>query len=153
MIARALFRAFFFICHIQSVSVSLTIFKYPGTHSDHFHHPISANQNRCLYICSVLNFFATFDFLPAVYRHVKSMDFVECWCNFHCWVGLILSVNEPQLKVDVKFMCPQPHMAHHHHFNGLSYMTFVLLHTTKLFAKLTLLLLHLVDESIRQLNK
>ena len=33
------------------------------------------------------------------------MDFVACWYNFHCWVGFILSVNEPQLEVDVRFMC------------------------------------------------
>ena len=75
------------------------------------------------------------------------MDFVACWYNFHCLVGLILSVTEPELEVDVKFMCPLPHMAHHHHFSGPSKMTFVLFHTTKLFAKLTILLLHLVDES------
>ena len=70
------------------------------------------------------------------------MDSVACWYNFHCWVGLILSVNEPQLEVDVKFMCPQPHMTHHHHLIGLSKMTFVLFLTAKLFAQLTLLLLH-----------
>ena len=34
------------------------------------------------------------------------MDFVVFWYNFHCWLGLILSVNEPQLEVNVKFMCP-----------------------------------------------
>ena len=67
-------------------------------------------------------------------------------------VGLILSVNEPQLEVDVKFMCPQPHMAHHYHFIGLSKMTFVLFLTTKLFAELTLLLLHLVDKSTNFLD-
>ena len=48
------------------------------------------------------------------------MDFVACWYNFHWWVGPILSVNEPLLEVDGKFMCPQPHMAHYHHFIGLS---------------------------------
>ena len=44
------------------------------------------------------------------------MDFVARWYRFYWWVGLILSVNEPQLEVDVKFMCPQPQMAHHHRF-------------------------------------
>ena len=34
------------------------------------------------------------------------MDFVACWYNFHWWLGLILSVNESQLEVDVRFMCP-----------------------------------------------
>ena len=48
------------------------------------------------------------------------MDFVSCSYNFQWWVGLILSVNEPQLEVDVKFMCPQPHMVHQHHFISLS---------------------------------
>ena len=54
------------------------------------------------------------------------MDFVACWYNFHWCVGLILWVNEPQLEDDVKFICPQPHMAHHYHFVSLSKMTFVL---------------------------
>ena len=34
------------------------------------------------------------------------MNFVACWYNFYRWVGLILSVNEPQLEVYVKFMRP-----------------------------------------------
>ena len=74
------------------------------------------------------------------------MDFEACWYNFHCWVGLILSVNKPQLVIDVKFMCPQPHMAYYHHFIGLSKMKFVLFLTTKFFAQLALLL-HPEDES------
>ena len=78
------------------------------------------------------------------------MDFVACWNNFLWWVGLILSENEPQLEVDVKFMCPKPLMAHHHHFIGLSKMTFVLFLTTDLFAQLTLFLLHLVAKTIKQ---
>ena len=78
----------------------------PGTHSYHFYHVISANQIGCKYICSDLNFSATFDFSPAKYKKVKSMDFVACWYNFHWWVGLVLSVNEPQLEGDVKFMYP-----------------------------------------------
>ena len=105
MIARALFRAFCFICHIQNVWASLAIvFKYSGTRSHHFYHPISENQIGCKYICSDLNFSATFDFSPAVYQKVKSIGFVACWYKCHWWVGLILSVNEPQLEVDVKFM-------------------------------------------------
>ena len=48
------------------------------------------------------------------------MDFVACWYNFHWLVGLILGVNEPQMEVDVKFMCPLPHIAHYHHFISLS---------------------------------
>ena len=80
------------------------------------------------------------------------MDFLACWYNFHWWVGLILRVNEPQLEVNVKFMCPQPHMAHQHHFISQSKMTFVLFLTTKLFARLTLLLLHPVDESTNFLD-
>ena len=36
---------------------------------------------------------------------VKCMDFVVCWYSLHCWVDLILSANEPQLEVDVIFMC------------------------------------------------
>ena len=75
-----------------------------------------------------------------------------CSYNFHWWMGLILSVNEPQLEVDVKFMCPQPHLAHHHHFIGLSKMAFVLFLTTKLFAQLTLLVLHPVDKSTNSLD-
>ena len=77
-----------------------------GTRSYHFYHPISANQIGCKYICSDLNISATFDFSPAKYKKVKSMDFVACWYNFHWWMGLVLSVNEPQLEVDVKFMYP-----------------------------------------------
>ena len=81
------------------------------------------------------------------------MDFVACWYNFHQWVDLILSVNEPQLEVDVKFMwCPPPHMAHHHHFIGLSKVTFVPFLTNKLLAQLTFLLLHPVDESTNFLD-
>ena len=113
---------------------------------------MSANQIGCKYICSDLNFSATFDFSPAVYQKVKSMDFVACWYNFCWWVGLILSVNEPQLEVDVKFMCPQTHMAHQHHCISLSTMTLVLFLTTKLFAHLALLLLHPVDESTNFLD-
>ena len=75
------------------------------------------------------------------------MDFVACWYNSHWWVGFILSVNEPRLEVNVKFMSPQPHMAHHHHLIGLSKMTFVLFFTSKLFAQLTLLPLQAVDKS------
>ena len=142
----------FFIYHIQNVQASLTIYKYPGTRLYHFYHPILPNQIGCKYICSDLNFCATFNFALAVYQKVKSMDFVAFWCNFNWWVGLILSVNEPQLKVDVKFMCPQPHMAYHHHFIGLSKMAFVLFLTTKLFAQLTLLLLHPVDKSTNFLD-
>ena len=63
------------------------------------------NQIGCKYTCSELHFCATFDFSPAVYQKVKSMNFVACWYNFHCWVGLILSVK-PQLEVDVKFIFP-----------------------------------------------
>ena len=74
------------------------------------------------------------------------MDFVACWYNFHWCVGLILWVNEPQLEDNVKFICPQPHMAHHYHFVSLSKMTFALFLRNKLFAQLTLLL-HPVDES------
>ena len=44
------------------------------------------------------------------------MDFVACWYNFHWCVGLILRVNELQLEDDVKFICPQPRMAHYYHF-------------------------------------
>ena len=44
------------------------------------------------------------------------------------------------------------HMAHHHYFIGLSKMTFVLFRKTTLFAQLTLLLLHLVDESTNFLD-
>ena len=42
------------------------------------------------------------------------MDFEACRYNFHWWVrvGLILSVNEPQPEVDVKFMCPHPTAPH-----------------------------------------
>ena len=80
------------------------------------------------------------------------MDFVACWHNFRWWVGLILRANESQLEVDVKFMCPQHHMAHHHHFISISKMTFVLFLKTKLFALLTLLLLHPVDESTNFLD-
>ena len=80
------------------------------------------------------------------------MDLVACRYKFHWWVGLIFSVNEPQLEVDVKFMCPQPHMAYHHHFISLSKMTFVLFLTIKLFAQLTLLLLHPEDESTNFLD-
>ena len=72
------------------------------------------------YICSDLNFTATCDFLPAVYQKVKSMNFVACWYNFHRCVGLILRVNEPQLEDDVKFICPQPRIAHYYHFVSLS---------------------------------
>ena len=75
------------------------------------------------------------------------MDFVACWYNFHWWMGVILSANEPQLEVDVKFMPTQPYMTHQHNFISLSKMTFVLLLTTKLFAQMTILLLHPVDES------
>ena len=74
------------------------------------------------------------------------MDFVACWYNFHWWVSLILSGNELQLEVDIKFMCPQLHMAHHNHFISLTKMTFVLFLTTKLFAQLTLLLHYPEDE-------
>ena len=81
------------------------------------------------------------------------MDFVACWYNFYWWVGLILKVNKPQLEVDVKFMCPQPHIAYHHYFISLSKMTFVLFVTTKLFAQLILLLLHPVDKSANFLNQ
>ena len=78
---------------------------------------------------------------------------MACWYNFCCiWVGLILSVNEPQLDVDVKFLCPQPHMAHQRHFISLNKMAFVLFLTTKLFVQLTLLLLHPVDESTNFLD-
>ena len=80
------------------------------------------------------------------------MNFVACWYNFHWWLGLILSVNEPQLEVDVKFMCPQPHMAHHHHCISLSRMTFVLFLTTILFAQLNLLQLQPVEESTNFLH-
>ena len=83
---------------------------------------------------------------------IKIMDFVECWYNFHWWVGLILSVNEPQLEADVKFMSPQLYMAHQHHLICLNKMTFILFLTTKLFAQLTLLLLHPVDESTNFLD-
>ena len=31
---------------------------------------------------------------------------LDCWYNYHLWVGLILSVNESQLEVNVKVMCP-----------------------------------------------
>ena len=77
------------------------------------------------------------------------MDFVACWYNFHWWVGLVLSINELLLEVDVKFMCP----------HGLSpsfywpeQMIFVLSLATKLFAQLTLLLLYPVDESTNFLD-
>ena len=79
------------------------------------------------------------------------MNFVACWDNFHWCVSLILRVNEPQLEDDVKFICPQPHMAHHYHFVSLSKMTFVLFLRNKLFAQLTLLL-HPVDESANFLD-
>ena len=65
---------------------------------------------------------------------------------------MLLSVNEPQLEVDVKFMCPEPNMVHQHHFICLSKMTFVLFLTTKLFALLNLLLLYPVDESTNFLD-
>ena len=104
----------------------------PGTHSYHFYHPISANQIGCKYICSDLNFSATFDFSPAKYKKVKSMDFVACWYNFHGWVGLVLSVNEPQLEVDVKFMYPHGPSPS---FFGLSKMTLLLFLITKIFAQ------------------
>ena len=79
------------------------------------------------------------------------MDFVACWYNFHWCVGLILRVNEPQLEDDVKFICPQPHLAHHYYFVSLSKMIFVLFLKNKLFTQLTLLL-HPVDESTNFLD-
>ena len=44
----------------------------PGTRSYHFYHPISANQIGCKYICSDLNFSATFDFSPANTKSLRA---------------------------------------------------------------------------------
>ena len=89
-------------------------------------------------------------FLQHLIFHQQYTKTLRAWILWHAGITFIggrVPFYEPQLEVDVKFICPQPHMARQHQFISLSKKPFVLLLTTKLFVQLTFLLLHPVDES------